>query len=89
MLVQRPSPFEGFEGFEQEVAGKASLPRGGLDHRHDAGADRCGLLGPGGHDFGQGQLDRPLGLQVDDGGAMGFPFLGVFPGNDRLQGSNE
>ena len=38
--------------------------------------------------FGQGQLDRPLGLQVDDdGGSMGFPFLGGFPGNDRLKGS--
>ena len=38
--------------------------------------------------FGQGQLDRSLGLQVDDdGGSMGFPFLGGLPGNDRLQGS--
>ena len=48
-----------------------------------------GRSGQGAMTSGQGQLDRPLGLQVDDGGAMGFPFLGVFPGNDRLQGSNE
>jgi hypothetical protein len=30
-----------------------SLPRGGLDHRHDASADGLGESMPGGHDGGQ------------------------------------
>ncbi len=29
------------------------LLRCGLHHRHDAGADRLGQVGPGGHDGGQ------------------------------------
>ena len=47
---RRPS---GFQGFEQHGAGKASLPRGGLDHGHDAGADGLGESIPGVDDGGQ------------------------------------